>query len=378
VKVAVVINVFPPKWLAGTEIATYYLAETLAKRGHEVHVITSLDEGLPEVSCERGFHIHRLPKSEIRFIGALIFWADIVRALRKIKPDIVHAQNLINGIPALLSNKLLKIPYVVYGRGSDVYLPCWFTKLTAKTTLKNASAVIALTEHMKGVMQTICNRDVIVVPNGINLGEDTGRRSERGDPGKKILFVGRLDPIKGTRYLLGAMSILHRDMPGVKLILVGDGEEREPLESLTDSLRIRECVVFAGRVPHERVQDYMNRAEVLVLPSLSEGFPVTILEAMACGLPVVATRVGGIPDIIEDGTNGYLVDAMNQKQIAEALLKLLQDEELRKDISDKNRKTAEKYRWGMVAATLEGIYQSSLRSSQCSQTPSEAPQMHRF
>jgi glycosyltransferase involved in cell wall biosynthesis len=359
-KITILVNLFPPKWLAGTEIATYHMAEHLAQRGHEVHVITSLDEGLPEVSCERGFHIHRLPRIEIRFIGGLVFWADIIRELRKIKPDIVHAQSLIIGMPALFSNKLLKIPYVIYGRGSDVYLPGWLTKLTAKTILKNASAVIALTEHMKGAMQALYSRDVVVVPNGINLGKDTGRQSEGGNPGKRVLFVGRLHPVKGIRYLLGAMSIVHRDMPGAKLILVGDGEERELLESLTDSLGLRECVEFAGRVPHERVQDYMNQAEVFVLPSLSEGFPVTILEAMACGLPVVATRVGGIPDILEDGTNGYLVDAMNQEQIAEALLKFLRDEELWKGVSDKNREAAEKYRWDTVAAILEGVYQDSL------------------
>jgi glycosyltransferase involved in cell wall biosynthesis len=104
--------------------------------------------------------------------------------------------------------------------------------------------------------------------------------------------------------------------------------------------------------------------EVFVLSSLSEGFPVTILEAMACGLPVVATRVGGIPDIIEDGANGYLVDTKNQEQIAEVLLKLLQNETLREEMSDNNRKEAEKYSWNTVAATLEGVYQKSLRTSE--------------
>lgn len=361
---AILVNLFPPKWLAGTEIATYHLAEHLAQHGHEVHVITSLDEGLPEESCEKGFHIHRLPRVRIRFAGVFAFWIDIVRTLQKIKPDIVHAQSFGSGMPALLSNRLLKIPYVIYGRGSDVYLPDWFTKLTAKGILKNASAVIALTKHMKDAMQAIYSRDVIIVPNGINLNEIAETEAEGGNPGKKILFVGRLHPVKGTQYLLGAMSIVHRELPEAKLILVGDGEEREHLETLTDNLGIRECVEFAGGVPHERVEDYMNQAEVFVLPSLSEGFPVTILEAMACGLPVVATRVGGIPDIIEDGTNGYLIDAMNPEQIAEALLKLLQNEELQKDISDKNRETAEKYRWDTVAATLEGIYQDSLKSSQ--------------
>jgi glycosyltransferase involved in cell wall biosynthesis len=360
-KIAILVNLFPPKWLAGTEIATYYMAEHLAQRGHEVHVITSLDEGLPEKSCEKGFHIHRLPRVRIRFVGVLAFWVDIVRTLQKIKPDIVHAQSFGSGMPALLSNRLLKIPYVIYGRGADVYLPDWFTKLTAKGILKNASTVIALTEHMKDAMQAIYSRDIIVVPNGINLNEVAEKETEGGNPSKRVLFVGRLHPVKEVQYLLGAMKMVHQELPEAKLILVGDGEEREHLENLTDSLGIRECVEFAGRVPHERVKDYMNQAEVFVLSSLSEGFPVTILEAMACGLPIVATRVGGIPDIIEDGTNGYLVDTMNQEQLAEALLKLLQDEKLRRDISGNNREKAKKYRWDAVAATLEGIYQKSVR-----------------
>jgi glycosyltransferase involved in cell wall biosynthesis len=98
----------------------------------------------------------------------------------------------------------------------------------------------------------------------------------------------------------------------------------------------------------------------LVLPSLSEGFPVTILEAMASGLPVIATRVGGVPEIIENNVNGYLVETENPQEIAEALLKLLQDEQLRKYISGNSRKKAEKYRWDKVAATLEEIYQNIL------------------
>lgn len=365
-KIAILVGLFPPKWLAGTEIATYHLAEHLAQRGHEVHVITSLDEGLPEENYEKGFYIHRLPRTKIRFAGAFIFWADIVRVIEKISPDIVHAQSLGIGVPALLSKNLLKIPYVVWGQGSDVYLPDWFTKLTSKTIIKNANSVIALTEDMKRAMQAIYNRDITIVPNGIDLKEYISELPVQNVEGaeKRILFVGRLHPVKGVQYLLGAMKMVHQELPEAKLILVGDGEEREHLENLTDSLGIRGCVEFAGRVPHERVKDYMNQAEVFVLSSLSEGFPVTILEAMACGLPVVATRVGGVPDIIKNGTNGYLVDTMNQEQIAEALLNLLQDKQLRKDISENNREGVRRYRWDAVAATLEGVYQKSLRTSE--------------
>lgn len=367
-RIVILVTLFPPKWLAGTEIATYYIAEHLAQRGHEVHVVTFLDEGLPEENFEKGFHIHRLPRVRVRFAGAFLFWADIFRAIWKIRPDIVHAQGLGTAVPALISKRILHISYVVWGRGSDVYLPDWFTKLTSKTIIRNASSVIALTSDMKRVMQGIYDRNIEIVPNGIEKGDYVDKLSvqKTKDIEKIILFVGRLHPVKGVRYLLQAMQIIHEEMPSARLILVGDGAERRQLEDMTDNLGIRGCVNFVGKVPHERIPDYMRQADVFVLPSVSEGFPVTVLEAIACGLSIVATRVGGLPDIIEDGTNGYLIDPKSEKQIAKALLKLLQDEHLREYMSANNKNAAEKYSWDKVAATLEEIYQNSFGLSECS------------
>jgi len=361
-KIAILVDLFPPKWLAGTEIATYHMAGHLAQRGHEVHVITSLDEGLLEESYELGFYVHRLPRVGNRFSSAFFFCIDIIEEIQKINPEIVHVQSLAVAVPAVISKKLYKTPYVLWGRGSDVYLPHWSTKLTSKIAMKNADSVIALTEDMRQAMRSVYDRNIAVIPNGINLKEHTEKRPVKEVEcfSKNVLFVGRLHPIKGVQYLLQAMKIVHEKMPDVKLILVGDGEERERLESLTDSLEIQECVEFVGRVPHERVTDYMNQSDIFVLPSLSEGFPVTILEAMTCGLPIVATRVRGVLDIIENDINGYLVDSMNPEQIAWALQKILENEQLRENISSNNRDEAEKYSWDKVVIRLEGIYQSTL------------------
>lgn len=352
------IGLFPPKWLAGTEIATYYLAEHLAQRGHEVHVITSLDEGLPVESQEKGFYIHRIPKVRIRFPGVFIFWADIIRNIRKISPDIVHAQSLGAAIPALISKKIFKIPYAVWGQGTDVYLPNLVTKLSSRIILKNANAVIALTNDMKRAMQAIYDRDILVVPNGIDLRGYTEKsliqKAEESET--IILFVGRLHPVKGVQYLIQAMQIVHKELPDVKLVLVGHGEEKDYLEILTDRLGLRECVDFVGGVPHEKIPDYMYHADIFILPSLSEGFPVTILEAMACGLPVIATKVGGLPDIIEEGMNGYLVEAKKPDEIADKVLMLMQNDVMRENISANNRKKAEVFTWEKVAATIEEEY----------------------
>lgn len=365
-KIAILVGLFPPKWLAGTEIATYYMAEHLAQRGHEVHVITLLDEGLPEESYEKGFYIHRLPRTKIRFAGAFIFWADIVRVIQKISPDIVHAQSLGIGVPALLSKKILKFPYAAWGQGSDVYLPGWFTKLTSKTIIKNANSVIALTEDMKRAMQAIYNRDITIVPNGIDLKEYISELPVQNVEGaeKRILFVGRLHPVKGVRYLLQAMSLVHQELPEAKLILVGDGEEREYLENLTDSLGIRKCVEFVGKVSHERIPDYMHHAGVFVLPSLSESFGIVNLEAMACGLPIVATRVGGIPDIIEDGVNGYLVEAKKPGEIADRLLMLMRNDMIRKEISAHNRERARMFTWNKITGKIERCYLECLNHNE--------------
>jgi glycosyltransferase involved in cell wall biosynthesis len=359
-KIVILVHQFPPKWLAGTELATYYLAENLAQRGHEIHVITSLDRGLPEESFEKGFHIHRLPRIGIRFVAGLIFWAEIVRKIKKINPDIIHVQSINIAIPVWISKKILKIPFVVMGQGSDIYLPVWFTKLTSKTLMKNADSVIALTNDMKRVMQDIYDRDIVVVPNGIDLNEYIVRlpiqRIERSE--KRILFVGRLHPIKGVRYLLQAMLLIHKDMPKARLILVGDGEERDYLENLTDHLGLRECVDFVGKVPHGRIPDFMRQSDLFVLPSLSESFGIVNLEAMACRLPIVATNVAGIPDLIENGVNGYLVPPENFQEMANKIMLILKDPLLAYKLSENNFKKSQAYSWEKITEKLESIYKN--------------------
>jgi glycosyltransferase involved in cell wall biosynthesis len=360
-KIAILVNLFPPKWLAGTEIVTYNLAEHLAKRGHEIHIITLHDEGLPNFDNVKGFFVHRIEVPRVRVIGVLSFWLKIFLKIRIIKPEIVHTQDLSMGIPAYLSRKILKIPYVVWGRGNDVYHPSNFEKITMKPILKNAHAVLALTEDMRKKLKCIYDTQIYVIPNGIDLEsyKDITVNPDKKPIVRKILFVGRLNPVKGIQYLIQAMKIVHDRMPNTRLILVGEGVERERLEVLSIQLGIQKYVQFIGKVPHERVQANMQQADIFVLPSLSEGFPNVILEAMACGLPVIASRVGGIPDIITNDTNGYLVEVKDIMDMANKILFLLSDDALRKKISDNNQHLVKKYAWDNVIFELEKIYKLS-------------------
>jgi glycosyltransferase involved in cell wall biosynthesis len=358
-KIAVLVQYFPPKGQAGTEIATYFMAEQLARRGHTVHVITSSSGDLAGEMVEKGFHIHRIPLNKTRILGILLFWYAIIATVRKIGPDLVHAQSLASGIPALLSKKLLKIPYVVWGQGSDVYFPKGFLIITPEKIIRNADAAIALTGDMKRAMQDICQRDIAVVPNGISIVDqlDTNDATAHG---KHILYVGRLEPVKGVRYLISAMKRVHDTIPDARLIIIGEGTERAMLEALSARLGLQTCVQFGGEVPHEKVLSFMQQADVFVLPSLSEGFPMVIVEALACGLPVVASRVGGVPEIITNETNGYLVEAKDEGALADRIQVLLQDDLLRKKISDANKELVKKYSWENVIIKLEKIYESSV------------------
>jgi len=360
-KIIILVGLFPPIWLAGTEIATYNLADHLTRRGHEVHIITSHDVGLPELSEENGFYVHRIAWPKIRFIGIGTFWVRIFLKIREIRPDIVHAQSLGIAIPALISKRMLSIPYVVWGQGTDIYLPERFTQMTSRLILQNADATLALTEGMKRKMQEICEREVSVVPNGINLERfSSSSEDKKGSSAKTIIFVGRLHPVKGIQYLIEAMAIVHQEMPDVKLVIVGDGVERSRLEELAERLNLDGCIQFAGQISQERIPRVMHQADVFALSSLTEGLPVVLLEAMAAGLPIVATNVGGIPDIVEEGVNGYLVNAKNPDEISNRLLILLQGDEMREEISANNREKARLYTWDKIAIKVEEEYYTAI------------------
>lgn len=362
-KIAILVSGFPPRQLAGTEIATYNIAKHLAKLGHEVHIITSLDEGLPKESAAEGFYIHRVRVIRKTILGFASFFINVFLVIRKVNPDLVHAQSIALAAYALMIKVMLKKPYVVYGRGSDIYLSSRFYSLLSRLTLMNAGAVIAQTNNMKGAMQEICERDIFVIPNGVNM--DRFSRLSREESRSKLnikgsdiilLFVGGLRSIKGVRYLVESMSIIKQESGNVRLLIIGDGKERQDLEKLATKLNLNECIHFVRQVPNEVIPEYMISSDLFILPSLSEGFPVTVLEAMAAGLPIVITRVGGMPEIVREGENGFLVEPKNPGHIAEKVRLLLEDNELRWRISENNRKKAEQYSWERIARNIQEVY----------------------
>jgi glycosyltransferase involved in cell wall biosynthesis len=363
-KIAIFVLRFPPKWLAGTEIATYNIAKKLAKKGHEVHVITMLDEGVPEYAVEEGFFIHRVSCAK-SFLRTFSMWFRFFLKIRCVNPDIIHVQSIPLSVPAFFMRIFSNKNYIVWVQGSDIYTPTAFLKLFSPLLLKKASTIIALTEGMKTEINKKYKRDTVVIPNGIELDkfktELTGLSklqtgSYSSDTDHNIIFVGTLRQIKGVRYLIEAMSIIRLNNPHVKLMIVGDGEEKEYLQKLTSDLNLNNCVSFVGKVPNDDIPKYMKEADLFVLPSLSESFGIVNIEAMASGLPIVSTNVGGLPYLIKDGINGFLVNPRDPSAIAEKSLLILNDKNLKESISLNNLSEAKKYSWDYVIERLVDEY----------------------
>lgn len=147
--------------------------------------------------------------------------------------------------------------------------------------------------------------------------------------GRRLLFVGRLAPVKGLAVLFEALAILKRESPEVVLTIAGDGPERAALEAQAAAIGIRDNVHFLGYQSQAQVRELLGQTDIFVLASFAEGVPVVLMEAMASGVPVVATRIAGIPELVEDGVSGYLVSPGDAEALADCVAALLSDPALR-------------------------------------------------
>lgn len=358
-KIIIIIPLFLPKWIGGAELATCNIAKLLVSHGNEVHILTKFYEDLPLTETKYGVFIHRIKMRNIKIFGVLAFWINAIKCIRKISPDIVQIQFIDWAIPGYLAKKIWGFPYFVWGRGADVYLPWYGKEMISYIVLKNANEVFALTKDMQKGMKILCPRDIHILTNGIDIREYENIKLY--NPKKdinhwQIICVAMLRPLKGIHYLIEAMQYLIRWGYDIKLVIIGDGEERESLEKLVDNLDLKKYIEFKGIIPHNEVISHLGGSDLFVLPTLQEGFSNVILEGMAAGLPIVSSNIEAIKEIIKDGENGLLVEPKNPHHLAEKIKQLLDDDDLRNKIKSNNKKTVLNYSWETIVRNLEGYY----------------------
>ncbi|MHB8375807.1 MAG: glycosyltransferase [Dehalococcoidia bacterium] len=242
-----------------------------------------------------------------------------------------------------------------------------------RTVAASADAVVVASEHERRLLASLYGVDasrVSVVPCGVDLDlftpmdKDEARRRLRLRDGERIiLFVGRIEPLKGIDVLIGAAAQLHDDENFRVLIVGGDARteaEVEQLRSLAARLGVDHHIAFVGAVAHDELPLYYNAADVCVVPSYYESFGMVAVESMACGTPVVASRVGGLASTIRDGETGYLISWRCPEPFAERLELLLGNDELRASFGRAAREAVERFRWANVADAISSLYGSLL------------------
>ncbi len=240
---------------------------------------------------------------------------------------------------------------------------------TEERIIADADCVVAFSPHERDAMVRLYGADrnrVELIPCGVDLSRfrPIGRAAARRELGlnghKVMLYVGRIEPLKGADLLLHTAAALETE-EGVQVLVVGsdaDGSgEVERLQRLSEDLELGDTVEFVGRVPQEQLALYYSAADVCVVPSFYESFGLAALESMACGTPVVASRVGGLSTIVQHGKTGYLKSWRCPEAFAQSLEMIMANEDLRDSMGRAARHRAETLSWEQVAGRLLALYE---------------------
>ncbi|MDI6787412.1 MAG: glycosyltransferase family 4 protein [Planctomycetota bacterium] len=285
-----------------------------------------------------------LPRFDMTAWQSILFFVSYLISLRRIRRDfdfdLIHGCSVdLSGFAAVLLGMIFHRPVIVTGEGSDIHTFSSYPLLgrLIRYTLRHCDRIIAVSAGLKDAMVKlgVSHQKIVVVHNGVDSDkfkpmDQISIRQKLNLPRDKkiILFVGALRTIKGLIYLVQAIKEMSRKRSDFLLVLVGSGPLQEELEAQVLKAGVEEYVRFVGLRPYDEIPKWMNACDVFCLPSLQEGFGVVLIEAGACGRPVVATRVGGIPEIVIDGETGLLVEPRSSEQLAEALERLISNQEL--------------------------------------------------
>ena len=386
---------------AGTFI--YSLVSLLSQKGIDFEVIAPHESGTHFFERWGNIHINRFPYffplkyqrlcygdgllNNLRNSGLavaqtpffiLVDFIFLLYILKKKGIDLIHAHwSLPQGFLGILAGHLLKVPCITTLHGSDVFgLRRPIFRLPNKFAIRHADICTANSRAtaQKALRMTAC-RNLMIIPMGVDL-NDFKKSTEVGDLKKKlrldgevILSVGRLIDLKGTDYLIKALPKVLLRFPQTKALIIGSGPQKSYLLNLAKELHIKDSVVFIGQIPHSQMAKYYSLADVFVLPSITnkmgetEGFGVVLLEAMACGLAVIGSDTGGIPDIIKDGETGLLFHQKDSPDLANQIIRLLTDEDLRKKMVANARNLIEtQFSWEIVAERFMEVYHGVIRN----------------
>lgn len=362
-RVCIVSPLFNPA-IGGPGRQAFIMARHLGKKGIDISVIARRLSGVKNETADVGVyyvptispHVHNLSEFSMKnLLISLSFSFGAMMKLFRLRKCFEIVQFNGASLPLLVSLPLLKllgkevVAQTTGGRGGKEAggLDGFFLKPLIVAIFRHADRFIAISEDIEKrlLKEGFVRERVTKIPNGVdtdvfchmNVTEQELFRNKFGLKGKKVfLCSGRLVKGKGLELLLKAMVDVVKFNKDVMLVLIGDGELEDRLKDMVRVLMLENFVRFDGLV--ENVHEYLNASDIFIFPSLSEGMPNSLLEAMACGLPVIASKIGGVVDVVEDGKSGILVEPGDISGLSTAMIRLLKDAELRQRLGAEARR----------------------------------------
>jgi len=358
---------FPPLG-GGAGNATQNIAKELVRLEQEVIVISSSFNNLTREENLNGYKLIRVkslrkergqsnPWEMIIFVISVIFF--LSKFLKKWRPDIIIAFfSIPSGIVAYWLKKRYKINYIISLRGGDVpgfyaknlKFYHWLTLPINKKVWQKAKSIIANSKGLQRLAQQTADqlhKKVAYIPNGVDTNIFYPLKQKGGNK-FKIIFIGRLTEQKNIEMLIGAISQLSEKIKNnLKCEIIGQGPLKKKLMKMANKLKLNKIIIFLGWLDREDLPDKYREADIFILPSKDEGMPNVILEAMASGLPIIATDISGNQELVASNLNGILIN--NTEELTNALIKMINDEKLRINFGQQSLIKSRYYSWQKVA-----------------------------
>jgi glycogen(starch) synthase len=377
----------------GTGAYVYYLSRQLQKLGHNVHVVAR--HSVDSTETVDGVNVNY-----VRGVGNAVtrYWRFARSASKKLKEldkkfgfDIIHANLPLVpsfAVPSESANALVSTVHSTWKGEAEAIKHGGRRKLNPneklmlrfnymlrsyeKRLMRRSDALVAVSLYTRNELTELYDIDeekIHVIYNGVDTKKfkptrnRVGLRLELGleEEQRIILCVGRLYYRKGITILLKSIPEVVQKFRDAKFVISGKGfkKNEEYLRKLAEKLKIEKYVAFLGYVPDEKLPDLYAASDIFVLPALYENFPFAILEAQSTGLPVISTKVGGIPEFLTDNKNGLLVDPGDSKQLAQRIMVLLGDPVLAEELGGRGRRLVEeKFAWPLITEKVVELYRA--------------------
>lgn len=356
-----------PNALGGDAITSMNLEKQQKKLGHEVFILTTNCDEIIDKPNVIKFGLKDLAQnwdfvSYKRLLSSLILFFSSFSLIKKIRPDVIHSHTTDLGFIVSFACKLYKIPIINQCHG--VFFFYKQTKLIKRIVEKfclkysKFNKIVTVDKNSLLLFKKVNIKNVNYIPNGVDL-EKFNKKKVKKTNKTIFLFVGRLEKEKGLIYLIKAINILKAKDSKFEVHLIGKGSGEAYLKELVSKFNFKKYIKFLGKKTFQEITSYYANSDIFILPSIHEGFPLTLLEAWASRLPVIITNVGGISKICTNKKNALIIPSQSPEKIAEAMLLLIKNKKMREKLGENGRKLVEeKYNWENVTKKFINIYKN--------------------